>query len=85
VNVHQPIHEGFVDGDPVQPLPATPAGTKRASPPPTIEPSPAELPPLPVNQWPIIIALMHKPIRNNTGEEVRQVSMREPRAGDINR
>ncbi len=27
----------------------------------------------------------HKAIRNNTGEEVKQLTMREPRAGDINR
>ena len=80
-----PKREGFVD-DQAKPEPevAAPAGTKRAAPPPEIEPSPADLPPLEQEEWPLIVDLK-KPIRNNRGEEIKTVSMREPRAGDINR
>ena len=86
----QPAREGFVvveDQPLAPPVVATPAppGVKRAAPPPTIEPSPAELPPLPASEWPITVTLRHKAIRNNTGAEVKQLTMREPRAGDINR
>lgn len=84
-----PKREGFVDdGKPTlehEPAQAAPAGTKRAAPPPEIEPSPADLPPLEADdEWPIVV-LLKKPIRNNRGEEIKEVSLREPRAGDINR
>ena len=86
----QPAREGFVvvEDQPLAPPPAaapTPPGVKRAAPPPAIEPSPAELPPLPAAEWPITVTLRHKAIRNNIGEEVKQLTLREPRAGDINR
>lgn len=35
--------------------------------------------------WPIKVRLMHRPIRNNKGEDVRELSFREPTGGDINR
>lgn len=85
-----PKREGFVD-DQVKPEPeiiepAKPSGSKtRAMPPPEIEPSPAELPPLDQDEWPIVVKMLYRPIRNNRGEEVKEVSLREPRAGDINR
>ncbi|WP_334399261.1 phage tail assembly protein [Bradyrhizobium sp. AZCC 2289] len=68
-----------------QPAPAAAPGTKRAAPPPEIEPSPEEMPPLEQDEWPIIVTLKYKPIRNNRGDEITQVELREPRAGDINR
>lgn len=94
----KPLREGFqvVDDDaapeaepkarPAEPE-AAPAAerVKRAVPPPELEESPAELPPLPVDEWPITVKLLYKPIRNNRGEEIREVKIREPRAGDINR
>jgi hypothetical protein len=85
VNV-KPKHEGFVD-DQSKPDPEiiTPSGGKRAMPPPEIEPTPEELPPLDQDQWPIVVKLIYRPIRNNRGEDVKEVSLREPRAGDINR
>lgn len=84
MNVAVKSPEGFVVAEPASQLqPAQPA--RRAVPPPAIEPSPAELPPLPASEWPVTVTLRHKPIRNNAGEEVKQVIMREPRAGDINR
>ena len=81
-----PKREGFVDDQPKpEPEIIQPSGAKRAMPPPEIEPSPAELPPLEQEEWPIIVRMIYRPIRNNRGEEVREVALREPRAGDINR
>jgi hypothetical protein len=87
LNRPQPIREGFVDpaGAPEQTTPAL-----RAAPAPTIEPSPAETDAAAaaaaeLDKWPITVKLMHRAIRNNNGQEVREVSLREPRAGDINR
>ncbi|UGY12524.1 phage tail assembly protein [Bradyrhizobium septentrionale] len=80
----KPRHEGFVDDKP-EPEIIPPSGTKRAVPPPEIEPSPDEVGPLEQDEWPIIVKLIYKPIRNNRGEDVREISLREPRAGDINR
>jgi hypothetical protein len=88
VNIN-PKREGFVDDQakakPAEQEQAAPAASRRAVPPPEIEASPAELPPLEQDVWPIIIKLVYKPIRNNRGEDVKEVSLREPRAGDINR
>jgi hypothetical protein len=80
-----PKREGFVD----EQQPAAPKPRPVA--PPIIEPSPAETAteadaPLHLQaQWPIVIKLLYRPIRNTRGEEVKEVRMREPRAGDINR
>lgn len=80
-----PKREGFVDDQPrPEPEIIQPSG-KRSMPPPEIEPSPAELPPLEQDEWPIVVKMMYRPIRNNRGEDIREVSLREPRAGDINR
>ena len=58
----------------------------RAVPPPELEQSPADKPELDATeQWPIKVKLLYKPIRNNRNEEIREVILREPRAGDINR
>jgi hypothetical protein len=83
----KPKREGFVEDQPttLEHEPAAAPGSKPAVPPPEIEPSPAEVQPLLQDDWPIIIKLLYKPIRNNRGEDVREVSLREPRAGDINR
>jgi hypothetical protein len=43
-----------------------------------IEPEPKEI-------WPIKVKLLHRPVRNNKGEEMRELSFREPTGGDINR
>jgi hypothetical protein len=44
-------------------------------------------PPDLINQLRIftVLKLLYRPIRNNKGEEIKEVSLREPRAGDINR
>ncbi len=38
-----------------------------------------------VEEWPITVRLLHRPIRNNKGDEVRELTFREPTGGDINR
>ena len=38
-----------------------------------------------VDEFPITVKLLHRPVRNNKGEEVREVVFREPTGGDINR
>jgi hypothetical protein len=57
----------------------------RSSPPPEIEPSPAEKVQEEALEWPMTVTLINKPIRNNRGEKVTEITLREPRAGDINR
>jgi Phage tail assembly chaperone proteins, E, or 41 or 14 len=59
--------------------------TPRAMPPPEISPSPAETEESEVQEWPIVVKLVNKAIRNNKGEKITELSLREPRAGDINR
>ena len=69
--------EGFVaDDKAAAAAPEAPVETE-ASPPP--EPS------LPQEDWPIVVKLLHKPIRNQKNEMVRELSFREPTGGDINR
>lgn len=90
--------EGFIEDRPQAPPPSPPEvmpperkepkpGVQRAAPPPELEQSPVDQPPSPTEgeHWPIIVKLLYKPIRNNKNEEIREVSLREPRAGDINR
>ncbi len=53
---------------------------------PEIEPSPAEqTPDFLVDKWPITVKLLNKPIRDNSGKEIHELVLREPRAGDIGR
>ena len=42
-------------------------------------------PPRPVETWPVRVKLIHKPIRNNNGQEIHEMVFREPTGGDINR
>lgn len=79
--------EGFVDEDKmVDVSPAAERTKSRPTPPPTIEPSPAETDELESDvEWPITVKLLHRAIKGNKGEQLKEVSLREPRAGDINR
>jgi hypothetical protein len=83
--------EGFIEDRPAAPPPPAQEvippskEAKRAAPPPEIAPSPVEQPPIEAEQWPIRVKLLHRVIRNNKNEEIREVTLREPRAGDINR
>jgi hypothetical protein len=55
------------------------------------EPVPPEPPPPPAapeefrDIWPIKVKLVHKPIHDQNGRELAELSFREPTAGDINR
>ena len=92
--MNRPQREGFIEAQPVAepglvdvtPDKDKPAERKpRSMPPPEIEPSPAEQQPDPLSQdWPITVKLLYKPIRNGK-EQVHELVLREPRAGDINR
>jgi len=87
-----PQREGFIDERPEKPtirtIDATPqpeAKPTRSMPPPEIEPSPAEQPPMSEDHWPLKVPLLSKPIYNDKGQKVTELTLREPRAGDINR
>ena len=76
------FREGFVAED----KPSNEADVTKAvasHPAPELESSPAELPEETV--WPIVVKLSFKPIRNNKGETIDELSFREPTGGDINR
>ena len=63
--------------------PAAPAQGFIENPPqPEMEAAP---PPAPAETWPVRVKLLHKPVRNNKGEEVHELVFREPTGGDINR
>ena|SRR5215472_15202035 len=92
----QPKREGFVEaerpmktveGKTIEATAEPPKEDKpRSMPPPEIEPSPAEdAAPAWAETWPLVVTLHNKPIRNTKGELVRELKLREPRAGDINR
>ena len=75
---------------PAQPAPADQPKAKEPVPPP-LEPSPADADAEEAaaqrvfESWPITVKLMHKKIRNNAGEEISELTFREPKGGDINR
>jgi hypothetical protein len=86
MNLQRP-REGFVDDEETNVIEAKAEKRETKSrpvPPPEIEPSPAEQPAA-VDEWPLIVKLINKPIRDNKGQIVHEVTLREPRAGDINR
>ena len=80
----KPPREGFIE-ETVLPREQEAPRKQRPSPPPQLEESPADLPPLLIDEWPVIVKLVNKPIKDNRGNEVKELSLREPRAGDINR
>jgi hypothetical protein len=87
----QPKREGFVLDDKPDPkvIDAEPIHKEhkvRPSPPPEIVSSPVERDEKEViPEWPMKVKLVNKKIRNNKGEMVDEITLREPRAGDINR
>jgi hypothetical protein len=54
-----------------------------AAPVPASTPQPAS--PQDLETWPIVVKLLHKPIRDNKGAPLKELSFREPTAGDLNR
>lgn len=69
MNEQPKIREGFVDE--AEPI-AAPVQAASVS-------------PLDLEQWPINVKLLHKSIRDNKGNSVKELSFREPTGGDINR
>jgi hypothetical protein len=68
--------EGFVaDSDTVE------AEVVGVVPPPEVDDEPAQ----PVDDWPLKVKLLNKPIRNNKGDLLHELTFREPTGGDINR
>src|SRR5262249_14422536 len=45
----------------------------------------APMPEQPEEEWPVKVRLLHKPVRNNRGEEIKELTFREPTGADINR
>lgn len=70
--------EGFVkqQHEPAEPARETPAA---------LEPPVAEQPVEDKDAWPIKVKLMHRPVRNGSGEMLKALTFREPSGGDINR
>jgi hypothetical protein len=74
--MNKPVREGFVK--------------ERETPQITVE-VPSEPAPQEVQQgpppetWPVTVRLLHKAVRNNKGELVKELNFREPTAGDIMR
>jgi hypothetical protein len=81
------FREGFVeDKKPERPKPDDVKAALARHPGPELESSPAEDTAVTAEQtWPIVVKLSWKPIVNNKGETVDELSFREPRGGDINR
>src|SRR5262245_48472572 len=47
---------------------------------------PLHQPDIPIEpEWPIKVRLLHRPIRDMKGEEIKELIFREPTGGDINR
>jgi hypothetical protein len=73
--MNKPVkREGFVEDEPAKV--EAPVIEGEAEPETTTEPAIV---------WPMRCKLMHRAIRNNKNEEIREVVFREPTGGDINR
>jgi hypothetical protein len=92
------FREGFVDDSAKREPPRSPYPQQQVAPPqekkpkvetppPVIEPSPAEAdaPQVVTETWPLVVKLLYKPIPNDKGQMMHELSFREPRGGDINR
>lgn len=79
--------EGFVIDDDEADKKVAPIKEVRQIEPPRSEPEPAsaEEPDIFAVKWPMRIKLLHKPIRDNSNNEINEVSFREPTGADINR
>jgi hypothetical protein len=70
------MREGFITDQPVVDL--TP------EPPSLAEQEPVE-PEIQIEKWPITVKLLYRAIRTDKVQELRELTFREPRGGDINR
>jgi hypothetical protein len=74
--MNRPIREGFVAEEPAHTPPDVIDAQPEAAAP---EPEPFR------EEWPIKVKLLHKTIRDNKGNELRELTFRQPTGGDINR
>src|SRR5262245_37457764 len=77
--MNKPMREGFVTDEPVESdlvEGAVPADAEPAAPPP---PEPF------VETWPIKVKLLHRTIRDNKGNDIKELSFRQPTGGDLMR
>jgi|SRR5215467_5141692 len=87
-NPVRPIREGFQPDQTKHQAKADPPKPDVAeAPAPAPAPAPTDEVPTPVlsDEWPIKVRLIHKPIRTQQGDELRELTFREPTGGDINR
>ena len=75
--MNKPMREGFVANDPVD----DEATSTEAAVTQDIEPAESVEPPLP--DWPLTIQLLHKPLQKGRGEEITEITFREPTAMDV--
>ena len=73
----QPKRDGFIDDEVLQPSAAELPPEN-----PAMESAP---PPPPIEEWPIKVKLLHRPIRDNMGREIKELVFRQPMGADINR
>lgn len=74
--MNKPIREGFVTDEPADGSTILDAQRAEAAAP---APEPIR------EEWPIKVKLLHKPIRDNKGIDLHELSFRQPTGGDINR
>jgi hypothetical protein len=80
--MNKTVREGFVTDEPVaKPDDVLDLDAKLIPP----EPPAPEPEPLYVETWPIKVKLTRKPIRDNKGGEIKELSFRQPTGADINR
>jgi len=79
--MNKPVREGFVAVDEPVAKPDDVLDMEMVPPEPS---APAEPEPY-VEKWPIKVKLIHKPIRDNKGNELKELLFRQPTGADINR
>jgi Phage tail assembly chaperone proteins, E, or 41 or 14 len=82
--------EGFIEDEAEKVTTIKPATETRQIEPPNQKPPDDPPPPADavdpyVTRWPMRIKLLHKQIRGNNNEEIKEIAFREPTGGDINR
>jgi Phage tail assembly chaperone proteins, E, or 41 or 14 len=76
--MNKPVREGFVKEQEAPPQITVDVGASDVP----QEMAPAGPPP---ETWPVTVRLLHKPVRNNKGELIKELNFREPTAADIMR
>lgn len=80
--MNKPMREGFVEDEPFDDDPDRVIESKRLDPPSVVEDS-VGIDDEALPEWPLTIKLIHKPITRGRGEEINELTFREPTAMDI--